>query len=172
MTLTIHRWDAIPDRGDKRLKLFPIAGTDRKLILRKDIGPYLVAFTAEYHKRIAPIDVGTFDDWSWCPPRTGNASSQVSDHCAGVAIDLNATREGSEGAGSLKFWANPVKRARLNALRKEFSLLEWGGDYSAKNRDPMHWTFSYGVKAPEVLAAMKRLRIGSDGKRIPVVLAA
>lgn len=166
MALTIHKWEVIPERGDKRLKLFPIAGTDRKLILRKDVGPYLAAFTAEYHKRIAPIDVGTFDDWSWCPVRAGRASSQVSDHCGGVAIDLNATKEGSQGSGSLKFWQNPKKAMQLKALRKQFHLLEWGGDY--KNfRDPMHWTFNHGVKEAAILAEMKRLGIDANGNMKP-----
>ena len=164
--LTIHSWAVIPDRGDRRLKSFTVPGTGRKMLLRKDVGPYLIAFVAEYHKRIAPIDVGTFDDWAWCPPRTGRASSHISDHCAGVAIDVNATAEGSQGPGSLKFWRNPVKAARLKALRKEFSLLEWGGDYKS-HRDPMHWTFRYGVKETAVMAEIKRLGIDSNGERQP-----
>ena len=165
MTRTIHGWDVIPTRSDRKLKSFTVPGTKRSLLLRKDTGPYLIAFIAAYHARIARIDTGTYDDWAWCEPRAGRASSQVSDHCAGVAVDLNATKEGSQGSGSLKFWANPVKRMRLAALRKEFSLLEWGGDYSAKNRDPMHWTFKFGVDAAKVIAEAKRLDIDSSGLR-------
>lgn len=163
MTLTIHGWEAIPSASDPRLKSFLVPGTVRKLLLRKDIGPYLVAFAAEYSAVIAKIDVGTYDDWAWCPPRAGRASATMSDHCAGVAIDLDATKEGSQGSASLKFWANPVKAMQLRTLRKKYKLLEWGGDYSAKNRDPMHWTFNYGIKEAAIRAEMKRLGINANG---------
>jgi hypothetical protein len=162
---TIHGWDVIEDRSDPRLRQFDIPGTERGIRLRKDVGPYLVAFAAEYHKVIAPIDKGTFDDWGWSPLRKGRASSHTSDHCGGVAMDLNATAEGSQGSGSLKFWANPIKKTRLALLRKRYSLLEFGGDYSAANRDPMHWTFDWGVNRTIVAVAMKKLGINSDGIR-------
>lgn len=165
MTTTIHGWPAIEQRNDDRLASFRIPGTSRKILLRDDLAPYLVAFAADYHRQISPIDVGTFDDWGWCEIRTGRASSRVSDHCAGLALDLNATAEGSQGPGSLKFWANPIKRTKLALLRKRYSLLEWGGDYSAANRDPMHWTFKHGVKPAEVKAEMKRLKINAAGWR-------
>lgn len=165
MTQTIHGWDVIPDGGDHRLRLFTIPGTSRKIKLRKDVGPYLVAFAADYHKQIASIDEGTFDDWGWAPVRKGNASSKVSDHCGGVAMDLNATKEGSQGSGSLKFWSNPIKRTKLALLRKRYSLLEWGGDYSSANRDPMHWVPKYGVNQLKIADAIKKLGINKDGVR-------
>ena len=160
---TIHGWTVIESGANDALKLFTVPGTDRKMRLDRECGPYLVAFAAEYHKVIAPIDKGTFDDWAWSPPRTGRASSSMSDHCAGMAIDLNATKEGSQGSGSLKFWKQPITVARLKLLRRKFKLLEWGGDYSAKNRDPMHWTPKHGVTRRMILAEMKRLRIGPNG---------
>ena len=165
MTKTIHGWDVIPDGNDHRMREFLIPGTSRKIRLRKDVGPYLVAFASEYHQQIAPIDQGTFDDWGWSPLRNGRASSLPSDHCAGVAMDLNATKEGSQGSGSLKFWVNPVKRTKLALLRKRYSLLEWGGDYSTAHRDPMHWTFKYGVNQLKVTDAIKKLGINQDGVR-------
>lgn len=160
---TIHGWPVITNANDARLALFPVPGVpSRKLRLRKDVGPYLVAFAAEYHKVIAPLDGGTFDDWSWSPLRPGRASSKPSDHCAGVAIDLNATREGSQGASSLTWWANPIRRAKLARLRKRFTLLEWGGDYK-HFRDPMHWTFAYGVSTADIERHMRRMKIRHDG---------
>lgn len=159
---TIHGWPVIADGSSTKLKLFTIPGTKRKIKLHKQLGPYLVAFAAEYHQLIAPIDEGTLDDWGWAPVRKGRASDQISDHCAGVAMDLNATKEGSQGAGSLSFWRNPVKRTRLAALRRKYRLLEWGGDYK-RFRDPMHWTFKHGVGTAAVLAEIKKLGIGPNG---------
>jgi hypothetical protein len=124
--------------------------------LRKDVGPYLIAFASEYHKLIQPIDVGTFDDWAWAPVRTGNASSKISDHCGGVAIDLNATKEGSQSKSNVWWARHPLKAAAMRRLLKKYRLLEWGGDY--KNFwDPMHLV----IKEPNV-AQVKRemLRLG------------
>jgi hypothetical protein len=164
VSTTIHGWAAIEDPGDPRLELFQIPGVPgRKMRLRRDIGGYLVAFAADYHREIAPLNVGTFDDWSWSPMRKGRASSATSDHCAGVAIDLNATKEGSQGAASLTWWANPIRRAKLARLRKRYPLLEWGGDYQ-HFRDAMHWTFRHGVKAMQVRRAMARAGITDQGR--------
>jgi hypothetical protein len=165
MSTTIHGWPAIESSSDERLTLLPIPGIpSRKLRLRRDVAGYLLAFAADYHQQIAPLDKGTFDDWSWSPLRRGRASSAISDHCAGVAIDLNATKEGSQGPASLTWWKNPIKRARLAKLRKKYPLLEWGGDYQ-HFRDPMHWTFRHGVSAMTVRKAMAQQGITDRGTR-------
>jgi len=159
---SIHGWPVIANPNSTLLKLFPIPGADRKMRLRKDVGPYLVAFASEYNTKIARIDVGTYDDWAWAPVREGRASDLISDHCAGVAIDLNATKEGSQGSGSLKFWRNPVVVSKLRLLRRKYRLLEWGGDY--KNfRDPMHWVFKYGTSVDVIERAMVKLGINKNG---------
>jgi len=159
---TIKGWDVIPKMNDPRLKLFTVPGTKRKLRLRRDVGGYLIAFTAEYHRVIAPIDEGTFDDWSWTAPRTGRASSKISDHCGGVAIDLNATKEGSQSKSNVWWKKHPVKALRMKRLLRQYNLLEWGGNY--KNfYDPMHLC----IKTPNVALVkkeMKRLGITSTGR--------
>lgn len=153
---TINGWKVIADGNSPMLKLFTVPGTTRKLRLRKDVGPYLIAFASEYHKLIAPIDDGTFDDWAWSPPRDGRASSKTSDHCGGVAIDLNATKEGSQSKWN-KWWAtHPVKRRRLNVLLKKYHLLEAGINYR-NFWDPMHFV----IKNPDVVQVRREmLRLG------------
>lgn len=158
MSKTIHGWDVINGWGDARLETFKIPGTRRKMTLRYDVGPYLIAFAAEYHKLVMPIDTGAFDDWSYHPPRLGRASSSISDHSGGVAIDLNAVGEGRQGRRLSWFLAHPIKYANLRRLLRKYKLLEWGGDY--KNFvDPMHFTFKYGVNAATVKAEIRRLGI-------------
>ena len=163
MTTTINGWKVIDKGNSPMLKLFTVPGTKRKLLLRKDVGPYLVAFAADYHKQIAPIDEGTFDDWAWAPPRKGNASSKISDHCGGVAIDLNATKEGSQSKSNVWWAKHPIKAARMRRLLHKYTLLEWGGNY--KNfYDPMHLV----IKKPDVAAVraeMKRLGITPTGRQ-------
>lgn len=162
MEKTIKGWDVIPTMSDKRLKLFTIPGTKRHMRLRKDVGPYLVAFMAEYHRVIAPVDTGTYDDWAWTAPRKGNASSKISDHCGGVAIDINATREGSQSRANVWWAKHPVRALRMKRLLRQYSMLEWGGNY--KNfYDPMHLV----IKQPNVAAVevqMKKLGILPSGR--------
>lgn len=160
---TIHGWPVIESGSDPLLKDFLIPGTKRKIKLRKDVGPYLVAFASEYHVKIAPIDEGRLDDWGWCPIRKGRASTQISDHCAGVAMDLNATAEGSQSKSNVFWVRHPAKALAMKALLKRYSLLEWGGNYS-RAWDPMHLTFSYGTTEREIKATMKRMNINASGK--------
>ena len=163
---TINGWPVIANGNSPMLKLFTIPGTKRKMRLRKDVGPYLVAFASEYHKLIAPIDEGTFDDWAWSPVRDGRASSKISDHCAGVAIDLNATGpDGRQGHGLTWWIAHPVKYRRLKALLRKYRLLEAGITYK-RFIDPMH----YVIKEPDVpavLAEMEKLGITPSGRIKP-----
>jgi hypothetical protein len=162
---TIKGWPVIPSGSDPRLKLFTVPGTKRKLLLRKDVGPYLVAFASEYHKEIAPIDEGTFDDWAWAPVRKGRASTRVSDHCGGVAIDLNATKEGSQSPSNVWWKKHPVKALKMRALLRKYRLLEWGGDYK-KFYDPMHLV----IDTPDpklVKSEMSRLGITPTGRVKP-----
>ena len=156
MAKTIKGWDVIPTMSDKRLKLFMVPGTKRHLRLRKDVGGYLVAFAAEYHKLIQPIDVGTYDDWAWTGPRKGRASSSISDHCGGVAVDLNATKEGSQSGSNVYWRKHPVKALRMKQLLKKYKLLEWGGNYQ-HFYDPMHFV----ITTPNVaLVKREMLRLG------------
>jgi hypothetical protein len=144
------------------LRNFLVPGTKRSLKLRKDVGPYLIAFASEYHTQIAPIDVGTYDDWAYHPPRKGNASSKISDHSGGVAIDLNATKEGSQSKSNVWWAKHPIKAARMKALLRKYKLLEWGGNYR-NFWDPMHLC----IHTPDVALVkkeMKRLGITASGK--------
>lgn len=159
MATTIHGWPVLGGWGDVRLEKFRVPGAKRTMTLRHDVGPYLVAFAAEYHQKIRPIDVGNLDDWAYTAPRLGNASSKISDHSGGVAIDLNATQEGSQSRTYNKWWTkNPLKYLALKRLLKKYHLLEAGINY--KNFwDPMHYTFKYGVTPYHVKSEIKRLGI-------------
>lgn len=159
---TIKGWPVISKGTDPLLKEFTVPGTKRKLRLRKDVGPYLVAFASEYHQQIEPIDDGRLDDWAWAPVRKGRASTRVSDHCGGVAIDLNATAEGSQSPSNVYWRKHPVKALRMRALLKKYHLLEWGGDYK-KFFDPMHLTL-HTPDVKLVRAEMARLGITPSGR--------
>lgn len=156
---TIHGWPVISASDCKDYK---IAGTKRSIKLHKTLGAYLAAFAAEYHAKINPIDEGTFDDWGWSPLRSGRYTTSISDHCAGVAIDLNATKEGAASKSNVYWLKNPRKALALRALLKKYSLLEWGGDYR-RHYDPMHFTFANGVTGQMVRNEIKRMGISPAG---------
>jgi hypothetical protein len=159
---SINGWPVILKSSDPALKDFLIPGTKRKIKLRKDVGGYLVAFAAEYHQKIRPIDEGILDDWGWCPLRDGRASNSPSDHCAGVAIDVNATKEGAQGSRNRWWITNPVKYVALKSLLKKYRLLEAGITYSTKYWDPMHFVIKHPDPAG-VKAEMVRLGIAANG---------
>jgi hypothetical protein len=162
--ISINGWSVIPRWGHPMLDTKFIPGTSRRITMRKDVLPYFLAFAADYHKWIAPIDTGTFDDWSYHPPRTGRASNKISDHSSGTALDLNATREGAQRASNKQWWARAQKKRALRRLRNIYGLLAWGGDY--KNfYDPMHWYLKPYSNINQVREAMKRLGITPDGVR-------
>lgn len=145
--------------GDGRLHTFDIPGTKRQAKLRWDIGAYLVAYAAEYHKLVNAIDTGTFDDWSWSPLRNGRASNSPSNHCSGTALDLNATVEGSQGAAGVTWWKlHPLKLAAFKKLQKKYRYLDFGINWT-KFRDPMHAEIRKGVTADMIKSEMKRLGI-------------
>lgn len=155
-TPTINGWPIINSSSDRRLKLFTIKGTDRKMRLRSDVGAYLAAFAAEYDARVRPIDKGTFDDWAWCALRNGRASTRPSDHCAGVAIDLNAVGEGKQGQGLTYWLTHPKEYKALKALLAKYKYLEWGGSWK-RFIDPMHFTLRKGVTVAQVKAEIERM---------------
>jgi hypothetical protein len=159
---SINGWEVIPSGTDPRLKSFRIPGTGRSLKLRKDVGGYLVAFAAEYHSQIRAIDEGTFDDWGWAPVRKGRASSSISDHCAGVAIDLNATKEGSQSKYNRWWIQHPVKFLKLKSLLRKYKLLEAGINYR-NFWDPMHFVL-HNPNPVIVQVEMKRLGISPSGR--------
>ena len=86
----------------------------------------------------------------------------MSDHCGGVAIDLNATKEGSQSKSNTWWVRHPIKARRMRRLLRKYRLLEWGGDYK-RFYDPMHLV----IKSPDVKGVrdeMKRLRITPSGR--------
>ena len=163
---TIHGWEAIPSGSDPRLRWFTVPGSKARLLLRRDVGPYLVAFAADYNRTIRPLDGGTPDDWSWSPMRTGRASSSISDHCAGVAIDLNAVHvDGAQSVSGKSWWRSMSKLPKWLALKRRYRLLEHGADYT-RVFDGMHHVIARPDVA-QVKAEMRRLGIDSEGRRQP-----
>jgi hypothetical protein len=171
MPTSINGWPVITSYGDRRLKTFTVPGTSRKLTVRADIGPLLIALAADYHREVAAIDVGKFDDWSY-ELRKARAANSYSDHSSGTAIDLNATTTGAQGPHGGMSTMSSKQIAACAALKKRYEVVIWGGDkarggdYSNKYLfDPMHFALKPGTSLKDVQRVCAKLGIDAHGVR-------
>jgi hypothetical protein len=173
MATSINGWPVL-DGGysDPRFKSLPIPGCPaRKLLLRAEVLPLFLALAADYHRTIARLDVGAWDDWAYSY-RAARFSTSMSDHSSGTAIDLNATAEGALGHGPLSWWKTGNRALQARRLKKRYEIVMWGGatelggDYRLSNTtDWMHWALKPGTTLADVQRVIKKLGIRPDGTR-------
>jgi hypothetical protein len=112
---------------------FTVPGTSVKLPLRKDYaGPLLVLLAEAFHRRVEPLVEGWC--WGYAERSIRGASSTVSNHASGTAIDLNAPRHPLGARGTF----SASQRAELERLLKLCEgTVRWGGHYRSR-ADEMH----------------------------------
>jgi len=165
---TLSGWPAVKAGTPNVLKTFAIPGTKsasnpvgRRLTVRKDVGPYLVAFASEFNKRVMPLNkyTGAYNY------RQARNASKLSDHAAGVAMDINWNVLGQGNRKSL----TEEQYNEVIQLLNEYPGMGWGGFYGGgiKGRspmyDPMHF-FLAENNADYYLAQMKKKGIDKNGK--------
>lgn len=163
MPVSINGWPVIKSYGSKQLKSGVVPGTKVKLLLRKEVLPLFLALAKEYHETIAPLDNKTQDDWSY-NYRKSRANSNWSNHASGTAVDLNSSKEGSQSQSNRKYWAEPDKAKAVKKLKRVYSIMNWGGDWTSFY-DPMHWELKAGTSVSDVARLIKKLGITPDGVR-------
>lgn len=176
MPVSINGWEVL-EPGDPRLKTLPIPGVPgRSLTMRQEVLPLFLAFASDYHNKIAPLNEGQLDDWSYSY-RTARGSNSWSNHSSGTAVDLNATKEGALGTASSGWWKTAKRNVRAWRLRRKYKVLNWGGwveyaddpetaaveGWSASYSDPMHWEIKTGTTISDVQSVISRLKIQPDG---------
>ena len=109
----------------------------------KAVAPIFMAFLAEFHKTIEPIDVGTFDDYGYATPKLIPGSDVYSNHGSGTAVDVNASKHPWH-----RRTYKPFKKIKIRKLTKKYGL-RWGGDYK-NSVDEMHFEV---VDTPEQVKA-------------------
>lgn len=165
--------------GSPLLATAPIPGCPtRRLTLHKDVLPLFLAIAADYHRTIAPLDQGTWDEWSY-DYRPARTSSSWSNHC-GYAIDLNASQEGQRGTSWAGWWRDKQRNVKAWRIRRRYKIVNWGGwaeyaddphtaqreGWEAAWSDPMHWELKAGTTLADVQAVIKKLGIQPDGTRV------
>lgn len=161
MTVSLNGWQVPP----KKLKLFKIQGTTRKLNLDKDAGRVLTALANDYNTMVRRLDVGSVDEGGYNDRDAAAVPGKKSNHASGTAVDLNWSEEGAQGSNwGKKFFSDVKNLVKVNALKKTYgSVLQWGGDWRAK--DYMHWEIKAGVTRDQVLDFCKKNNIDLNGVR-------
>ena len=146
-------WPASKDRAAIGIKSYTVPGTTVKLACAEKVAPLLVAFAADFHKLIEPIDAGSLDDWGYCYRMIRGSTDKLSNHSSGTALDLNASKHPLGKAGTFTEGKVPM----LQGLCRKYGL-KWGGDY-LNRKDEMH--FEIALDAAKVAALITKL--GLDG---------
>ena len=132
MQFSQNGWVASPDKNAIGVKNFQVPETQRHFSCATAVAPILIAFAAEFHKNIEPIDVGTYDDWGYNFAVIPGSNSYAN-HSSGTAIDIDATLHPWHKKGTF----NPIKLVKLQLLVKKYGL-RWGGNY-VHSTDEMHF---------------------------------
>lgn len=174
MPTSINGWPVLEGGySDPKLKALPIPGCPkRKLTMRAEVLPLFLALASDYHRTIAPLDQGEWDEWSY-DYRPARQSSSWSDHSSGTAVDLNASAEGSLGYGPLSWWKQGRRALQAQRLKRRYKVVMWGGAkelggdyYLANDTDWMHWALRPGVTLADVQRVIADLGIQPDGTRV------
>jgi hypothetical protein len=148
---SFNGWPASKDRAAIGIKSYTVPGTTVKLACAEKVAPLLIAFAADFHKLIEPIDAGTLDDWGYCYRMVRGSTDKLSNHASGTAIDLNATKHPLGKAGTFDEQKVPM----LRALVKKYGL-KAGMDY-VNRKDDMH--FEIALDAAKVAALITKLEL-------------
>lgn len=165
--------------GSPLLERKPIPGCpNRSLTMHKDVLPLFLALAADYHRLIAPLDQGEWDEWSY-DYRPARTSSSWSNH-TGYAVDLNASAEGQRGTGWTTWWQTAKRNLKAQRLRRRYKVVNWGAwtkiaddphtsaieGWDAAWADAMHWELRAGTTLADVQAVIAKLGIQPNGTRI------
>jgi hypothetical protein len=146
---------------------FAVPGTKVVLPLNVDAGPSLVAFAADYHKHVQPLDPASC--WGWADRNIRGSSTTISNHASGTAMDLNAAKHPLATPDLATFTAQQVATIH-QLLTERAGFIRWGGDYHGRvdsmhfeiNADPTvfdRWTGNVGDPSPI-------LHLGSIGPKV------
>lgn len=164
MPTAINGWPVLTS-GSKLLRTAQVpGGIDRRLTGRREALPLFLAFCFDYDDWIAPVDKGITDEGIYAYRESRVPGAGWSCHSAGVAIDINWSKEGAQGsANGKKFFAQPDIAKKVDWL-KELYGLEWGGDWD-NYLDFMHWQLPKGSNVLSVQRRIQRLGITPAGVR-------
>ena len=163
MSTSLNGWIVLkPTSSMLRTGLVPL--TTRKIRMHREVLPLFLALAFDYDEWINPIDRGPLDDAGYCY-RMSHGSDGWSNHASGSALDLNWSKEGAQRATNRAFWAKNDIRLHTLQIKRIYHVVDWGGDWSAKFWDPMHWEIGHGVTRVHIAQQIHKLGIDAKGVR-------
>lgn len=125
-----------------------VDGTNQHFALVPQTAPVLGAFLAEFNKLVELINkAGTvFDDWAFNEMEKIPGQTVYSNHAAGCAVDVNATKHVWKATTS---GYTPAQEAIIDTLCKKYGI-RWGFRYKFGWKDPMHFEI---IETPAQVAA-------------------
>lgn len=177
MTTSLNGWAGVPaTAAGASLARRVIPGTTRSVTLQKDALPLFLAYLADWHKTVMPIDgspkyLGP-DGWEYRDARTG---AGLSNHASGTAVDVRYDVLKADHQRHM----SPAQIAAVHKLLDKYvdasgrRVFGWGGDWKiGVYCDEMHTELAQGWAAgahgrattlADVRAVIARLNIRPDG---------
>lgn len=163
VAVSINGWLVLRP-GDKRLSTGTVPGTKIRLTLRDVCLPFFLALASDYNTMIEPLSLGRNDDGGYAF-RTSRKSTRWSNHASGTAIDLNWSGHGSRNLANRKWWDLRRNRTATDEIKARYKIVNWGGDWSDRFYDPMHWELKAGTNSAAVRGMIMKLGIDANGLR-------
>jgi hypothetical protein len=179
MAQSLNGWEGIPSETDPRLKWGTVPGTNKQVLLNKDVLPVFLNMLAQVNRLVIPLDPGPLDGWEYRDART---TAQLSNHASGTASDmrydvLKADRQQHMTAKQRTTMHKLLDKYVTSTGKRVFG---WGGDWDLGTyMDEMHLeaiqSWSPGAQGANATAAdfadvKKRLGIKDNGTRTIVAL--
>lgn len=175
MTATLNGWPGVAT-GGPALARRVVPGTTRAVTLQADALPLFLAYLADWHKTVMPIDGSRSylgpDGWEYREARTG---AGLSNHASGTAVDVRYDVLKADHQRHM----TPAQITAVHRLLDKYvddqgrRVFGWGGDWTVgKACDEMHTELAqaWAVGArnrpttlADVRAVIKRLGIRPDG---------
>ena len=174
MAQSLNGWEGIPSETDPRLKWGTVPGTNKKILLHKDVLPVFLNMLSQVNRLVIPLDPGPLDGWEYRDART---TAKLSNHASGTASDmrydvLKADRQRHMTPKQTKTMQKLLNKYVTSTGKRVFG---WGGDWDLGTyMDEMHLEaiqyWSPGSQGTNATAAdfadvKKRLGIKADGTR-------
>jgi hypothetical protein len=144
-------WPASKDPAAIKVGSYLVPGTKIKLRVAQRCAPLLIAFAAEFHNRVEPIDEGSLDDWGFNYRPIRGQTTGLSNHSSASAIDLNSSKHPLGKRNT--FTAS--QRDVLDELCAKYKIK--GGYTFIKRADDMH--FEMACSPSEATAHIKALKL-------------
>lgn len=171
MATSLNGWTAFSDYGDSRLSTGIIPGTTRKVTLAKAVLPLFLHFLAAWNKEMPArlkLGKGPIDGFE---PRQARASSGLSNHASGTAVDVRYDVLYADGQRHMTDEEQAILRRILSRYVTKDGHWVLANGWKWNRVDEMHTELSqgwdYGAKRnttpADVQEVIRKLRIKPDG---------